>query len=225
MTDPVKPKAPARETRLIERPDAPQTYALRREEDLAGACVRALCEYLEQQAVPRWPGGRAMRPAAVVPWWADGEEPAQFPSLMVWMPEDGMYDDSSFTPKNDPAMRVGKAGDGPGLYLQKQGEFSAELVVDVWATDRHERKAMVGMVEDALSPVDWMYGCRLELPYYHNARLTLTPLRVAYADDQVSAQQRVRRARLTVGATLPWLRVAGPRPYLRTRFELDEVAE
>jgi hypothetical protein len=87
-----------------------------------------------------------------------------------------------------------------------------DMVLDIWATDPLMRQNLVAMMEEALNPVDWRYGMLLELPFYFNERGTYEMIRMAYIDSEDVAQQRVRRARVTVRGRVSVTRLAKAPP-------------
>lgn len=216
MSGATRQLAPQGGTRLVTNPDAPQVWTDQRVTDCRSAQVRALKEYLEQCPVA-WPGSRPFGALRVIATWAENEVPGEFPAVVVWTPEPGVYDASQFTPSIDPAMRVGLAD--KYLYLQKVAELEQPIAIDVWTNDVPERMALVAAIEDALAPVDWMVGVRLEMPHYYGARVVVDPLGVQFEDTAVDAQSRIRKARIDVTARSPWLRLVGPKPPLQARVD------
>ena len=63
------------------------------------------------------------------------------------------------------------------------------------------------MIEEALNPVDWMYGMRLVLPFYHNTLATYELLTSEYVDSADDAMAKYRRAQFTVRANMTTYRL------------------
>jgi len=104
-------------------------------------------------------------------------------------------------------------------------EFSQELQIDLWATDPKERSYLMAMIEEALNPVDWMYGMRLVLPFYHNATATYELLTSQYVDSSDAAMAKYRRASIGVRANMTVYRMLTvPDTTLRLQLEVGSVA-
>lgn len=190
---------PPGRTRLISNPDDLQVMTRDYETDARTAITRGLKEYLEQLVV-NWPGGRQSKFAKVFQTWAEPEVPAEYPSAVVYATEPGTYDARNFTPSTEQLA--------DGFVIRLSAEFVQNVVVEVWTTDPKERVALVKMLEDAFSPVDWMYGFRLELPHYHNMRATFEPMTMAYDDSADDAQRRYRRVIMVLTAHVAVVRGA-----------------
>ena len=52
-----------------------------------------------------------------------------------------------------------------------------------------------------------MFGMRLELPHYHNARADFAPKSIVYIDNTEDAKRRFRKAEITLEARVPVVRV------------------
>jgi len=199
-TTPVNPPARAR---LVTSPADRNAFTGIQETDARGALVRGLAEYLEGlSGIAR--GGRATRFKRVVEEWAEPEENAKFPSAMVTAQGDGTYDASSFTPVVDMAERL----PGTDTYLVKLAEFTQDLQIGVWCTDKQERADLVAMLEEALNPVVFMYGFRLDLPFYFNSRATYELKGLSYADTDGEGIRRTRLATLTLAGSTPLIKLA-----------------
>lgn len=207
-------------TRLVARPDDKQKLTDRRETDCRTALARGLKEYLEQLRVSTadgtGAGGREIRFNQVLQTWAESEVPTKWPAAIVYALEAGTYDADSLSPSTFDL--------GSGLTIRQVAEFTQNLVIEIWATDPIERMALVGMLEDALDPVDWMTGLRLELPHYHNARATFEKTSMAYLDTADDAQRRWRKAAIVVQGNVPQFRRLGEQvPRLRIKLDLEAV--
>jgi len=170
--------------------------------------ARGLSDYLGQQSVEI--GGRRLQLKAYTTW-AEPEDAVKYPAVAI-AAESGIYD-RSFTPTYEDTIE----GD---VRLMAFSEFQQNLIVDLWATDPRERSYLCAMIEEALNPVDWMYGMRLLLPFYHNTVASYELLSSQYFDSTDDAMAKYRRAQFTVRAnmtTYRLLRLSGAVP----RFELD----
>lgn len=192
---------PVGQTRAITEAGDREKLSTYCEEDVRTAIARGLREYLEQLSID-WKG-RPLRFVEVMQTWADNEQPTKFPSAVLVASEQLAYDRSNLSPQ------VVRAASGEGLRFVCEGVQQFRLVI--WANDKVERAGLVAMVESAMTPTTWMYGLRLELPFYFNARARYEPLGVAYDDASDSAQKRWRIATMTITGVLPQIAFT-PRP-------------
>lgn len=185
---PIKP--PVRPiSRLVTEPEYTLDLTAYRETDVHTAMARGLAEYLGQQSVDI--GGRKLS-LTTYTTWAEPENQAAYPALAVGA-DVGTYE-RNFTPF------VAKTIAGQ-QRLVSVTEFSQTLMLDLWATDPKERSYLMTMLEEALNPVDWMYGFRLILPFYHGATAVYELLTSQYNDSSDEAMAKYRRATLTVRGT------------------------
>jgi hypothetical protein len=166
------------------------------------------------------PGGRQSLLNRVLETWGEPEEVAEYPAATVFSIGAGAYDPSKLSPHPDPALRIGPPD---GRYLLATSEFSIQLTVELWTTDPKERSALVAALEDALSPVEWMYGLRLALPHYFGAHATYEPLSSTYMDDAGRSMQRYRLAMFVVQANIAVMRLKSlPSTVAKARVEVVE---
>jgi len=170
--------------------------------------ARGLAEYLGQQSVEI--GGRKLQLKAYTTW-AEPEDAVTYPAVAI-AAEAGIYD-RGFTPSFE------KSIDGD-VSLMAFSEFQQNLIVDLWATDPRERSYLCAMVEESLNPVDWMYGMRLRLPFYHNTVATYELMASQYIDSADDAMAKYRRAQFTVRANMTTYRLLRF-PDAVARFNLD----
>lgn len=189
---------PVGQTRLQLDRSAEAPMTLWRETDARTALTRGLREYIEQLSASDF-SGREIRFMAVYDDWAEGEELADYPAAIVHAIDEADYDASSMTPK------VTRLESGYGYW--SPCELMLDLMVEIIATDNQERRGCIALLEDAFSPVSWMYGFRLDLPHYHNVRAVYEPLTVVYEDDELDARMRNRRAAITIQGKLPVVRI------------------
>lgn len=199
--------------RLISRPNDPQTYINHREVDARTAIKRGLKEYLQQLSIDLVGGRRAVF-QKVFDVWAEPEDNIDFPSAIVYSTSEGNYDSSSLVPTAQSALQV--VGN---TLLVKTSEFLIDLKVEVWCTDPEQRLGIVTMLEDALNPLDWMYGFSLELPFYFNQRSKYELIGNTYLDTETDGFRRDRIATMTVRSSVPVIRPHVKRT-VRPRLEL-----
>lgn len=199
-------------TRLVTSPGDKQLLTGRRTTDCRTALARAVAEYLRPLEYNQ-EGGRRVHLQMVSEAWSEPEDMAEFPSAVVYAYGDGTYDATNFTPSLHQL-------DG-GVVLRSVAEFTIPIVIEVWCTDPEERMALGIMLEDALDPVDWMTGMRLELPHYFNSRATFLKQSAVYMDDGDDAQQRIRRLGVVLDATITqYVPLKAARPKLKVRTEV-----
>lgn len=176
--------------------------------DAHTAMARGLSEYLGQQTVEI--GGRKLQLKAYTTW-AEPEDAVTYPAVAIGA-DAGVYD-RSFTPD----VQTTISGD---VRLLAYSEFAQDLMIDLWATDPRERSYLCAMIEESLNPVDWMYGMRLRLPFYHNTVATYELMNSQYIDSSADAMAKYRRAQFTVRANMTTYRLLRF-PDAITRFVLD----
>lgn len=169
-----------------------QKHTFVREEDARSALARGLKDYLETLSIT-WGAGRLLRWDHVSIEWAEPEDPGNYPALSIVGEGEGTYEENA----QELLSVVDETGALDG-YLKQSSELKQTFNLIVWANDPAERSGLVAALEDALEPVDWMQGLRLELPYYFNARAGYAKLSVSYTDDAASAQSRARNASIMV---------------------------
>lgn len=214
---PLKP-GPRPLSSLMQNPNEPLTLTSVRECDAHTALARGLAEYLGQQTVDI--NGRKLQ-LTTYTTWAEPEDTVRYPAAAVGATT-GTYD-RSFTPDFQTTI----AGDA---RLFAYSEFNQDLQIDLWATDPKERSYLMAMIEEALNPVDWMYGVRLRLPFYHGTTATYELLNSQYTDSSDEALAKYRRAMITVRANMTVYRMlrfpdATPRSVVQvTSAEVDDNA-
>jgi hypothetical protein len=212
------PRPPLGETQLIDRPGILVRHTIDRSTDATTAIKRGLKEYLEQLAIDT-ESGRRIEFERVFDVWADGEHLAEYPSAVVYVTGDSIYDAHNMSPTVRPEMQIFDGATETRTYLVKAAELQVDLLVEVWCTDPEERVAVKAMLEDALNPVDWMYGFVLELPHYHNTRAKYEMLTSKLPDTEANAFRRDRQLSITIRSTIPVLRVA-QLPSAKPRLEI-----
>jgi len=199
-------------TVLVSDRTAPIEPTANCETDTRTALTRGLSEYLSQIKI-QMPGGRELRLKRVIENWSEPEDVATYPSALVYSTEAGEYDASRFTPGLNKDYRLAAPD---GRYFVVLAEMVLNLVVDVWATDPRERMGLAKMLEDAFNPCDWMYGFRLDLPHYYNARSSYSLKSISYVDDSDDAMKRYRRLIFTLQGNIPLMKLVA---YPDARFQ------
>jgi len=189
------------------------------ETDCRTALTRGLAAYVAPLSI-QLPGGRALRFKQVLGEWAEPEVPSRFPSAVVYAVGSGTYDADSFTPRVNERNRLATPD---GRYLLRLAEFVIELQVAVWCTDPTERQGMVALLEQALNPTDFMYGFRLDLPHYFNARASFEMKGMEYRDSEEDAIKRRRIAVFTLEGRVPLMKIVSVPsiPSSGPRFSLE----
>lgn len=203
---------------LVTSSEATPTVTDVRETDVRTALTRGLADYLAT-SVFHAPGGREIRFKKVLSTWAEPEDPAAYPAAVVYSPEPGVYDASRLTPSMPNARnRIGSSN----LYLVSSCEFVVDLRVEIWANDPKERMEIVAGLERALSPVDFMYGFKVLLPFYYGQVAVFEPKSMQYLDSEEDAMRRYRRAVFVITGQLPVANVF-EYPIAKPKVLLDEV--
>lgn len=185
--------------RLVVDPQERPIYTVTREVDARTALTRGLSEYLAQLSIVG-AGGRQLRFGRVFDTWADPEDkPPSFPSAVVYTSSPGSFDASQFAPA--PLLSIDRSE-----WLFKSAEMTQELKVECWSTDTKERVAVAAMLQDGLVPVDWMYGCRVSLPFYHGAIATFELKSFNYVDSVDEALKRTSRLDVVVSGSVEVIR-------------------
>jgi len=217
----VAPTAVFRKSCLIKEPTDAQgrSFSKVRETDARTALKRGLANYIESLPPFTHPThGRRVDLIKVYDVWPDQEEKRVFPSATVYSTLPHQYDASSFTPVIDPACAL-----DTNTYLVKFAEIALELTLDVVTTDPEERIAVMMQLEDALNPVDWMYGFQLELPHYHNLIGVYELQDANFPDDEPSVFSRNRFIRFTVTGQVAVVRLKKIAPLNEVRTTVTVV--
>jgi len=186
------------------------------EVDSRTALTRGLADYLATIS-GTVPGGRELRFAAVFDTWAEAEKSAVYPAALARSEGPGMYDASRFVPGISERDKI-----DANNYLLQISEYTMYVVVELWSTDIAARLGLVKMCEDAFNPVDFMYGFKLELPFYYGLRATYALKSSIYSDSEETAIQRYRQATFTLEGQVPVVRLV-TYPDATPRLRLDEV--
>lgn len=184
------PPAPG-PTRLVRTPEQPKLRrTANRECDAVTALKRGLREYLEQVHLDVY--GVRVRFERVLEVWAESDEVAVYPAAVVQARDEATYDSSSFTPQMDVVPLDGPVVDGVRTYLVKYSELTVPLCIEIHTSSPEERSQIGMLLEDALNPVDWMYGFKLDLPHYFGQRVVYEPVTAQQLDSEENARRRWR---------------------------------
>lgn len=196
---------PTSGTQLVTSPDQENTYTRTRKKAVRGAITQGLAEYLMQLSFDAEEGGRKVRFVNVFSdraVWESGKP--KFPSALVKTEGQYSYDATNFTPQV--VATLWEEGE-KGAYLLQTSECIGQVSIELWATDPDERDLLVTMLEDQLSPVEWMSGFRLDLPHYFGARAAFLLTGTSYLDSPEDTIQRYVKAILTLEVRCPVLRL------------------
>ncbi len=202
-------------TKLIIAADDEQTLTIDRESDAANAVTRALAEYLH--SLESTIDGTTVRFKQVFSVWAAPEDIARFPSAVVLKEGEATYGDSTFTPYVPPDEVEGVERS----YLVSPCEIEMVVGVEIWTTEERERARIMAMMEDAIFPVEFMYGFRLELPFYFNARASFEPTGALFEDNPENAKARQRKVTQRFNVKMPVYRLITDIPKAEGRVRLS----
>jgi len=85
----------------------------------------------------------------------------------------------------------------PGTIVQWMSEYKENIALEIWASSKAERRAILSGLEAALSPTEQMYGLRFSMPDYFNELVCFTVSNREIFEDPDAARNR-RRARLMI---------------------------
>jgi hypothetical protein len=209
------------EARLILNAREPMDYNANREEDARTALTRGLAEYCAQLSIA-WSAGRKLKFNRTFAQWAEVEDQSTYPTAIAMSDDVATYDAHGFKPtlivKDEVPLPVGQ-----DLFLAKTSELVIPVTLHVWATDVLERKGLCAMLEDAFSPVEWMFGFRLDLPYYFGQRAEYELQSSSYLDSEEDATRGYRRAQFVLRARVPVTKLVSlPAGRPRIKFEVKE---
>jgi hypothetical protein len=199
IVNPVETEKVGRSCLITDR-KTQAVFTSNKETDARTALKRGLQEYLMGLSYIAV-GGRKVSFQEVYDVWPDHEDKAVFPSAIVYSIGDGLYDASSFTPTIS-----SRCVTNDGFYLAKYAEYSVDLRVEYWANDPEERVALTIMLEDALNPVDWMNGAKIQLPHYHNQFAIYELKTNNFPDSESDVLSRTRKAYMTLAGQVSAVR-------------------
>lgn len=91
---------------------------------------------------------------------------------------------------------------GKGTALAKLSEHVEQIIVELWASERAERRSMVAGISTAFRMCSTSYALRLTLPNYYGLNATFALDSTQYIDDPDVVRGR-RRAHLLVTMSVP----------------------
>lgn len=209
------PSDPPGKTRLITEVDDEQVLTPDRDNDAASAVTQGLAEYLH--SLKTTVDGTTTRFKQVHSVWADPENIAEYPSAVVLKEGTVTYGDSVFTPQMSHTEIEGM----PRAYIVSPCEIEMVLAVEIWTNFSRERDRITAMMEDAIFPVEFMYGFRLELPHYFNARPSFEPTGAMFEDTSETAKVRTRKITQRFNVKMPIYRLITNLPKAEGRFRIS----
>lgn len=179
----------------------------RRDCDAVTALKRGLAEYLQQVMLDV--EGARVQFQQVFYSWAEPEDGYTLPSAYVAADGEAEYDYHGLTPVLDPKNKVALPGGPAGqqAYLVKYAELKVSLACQIYTSSPDERAQVSMLLEDALNPVDWMYGFKLDLPHYFNQRAVYEPVTTVFTDSEDGARRRWRPGTVMLSGQVSVLRV------------------
>lgn len=209
----------AARTQLVTTQGERHAYTGTRTTDARAAIQFGLKQYLEDLQIDF--NGRLLKFKHVRQTWAEPEDTAEYPCAGIYSEEEGAYgdEDGSNTKLSPGLLNIPLEGI-PDAYAMIPCELIQTFKLQIWTTDPKERTAICAMVEDALFPVDGMYGFKLLLPHYHGAIAHFEPLGSMYEENEEDSRRRFRKINLRIKATVPVIRAFYGRKRGTTRITL-----
>ncbi len=194
---------------LVREPDQKHTHTSHRETDARTALKRGLANYLASLPTFIHPTHqRVIKLEAVFDVWPDQEDKIVIPSATVYSSDPHPYEAHSLSPTIDPSCKIDAV-----TYVVKYAEIKFDMTIDILTSDPEERVVFAMMMEDALNPVEWMSGFRLDLPHYHNQRATYELLDGNYPDDEPNVFKRNRHLTYTLRGNVSAVRIKKITPF------------
>jgi hypothetical protein len=169
------------------------------------AALSILRKYIEELTFYR-PGGKDPNGVACPPIefqipknhihveWPDDEVELGLPSISFLSQGPANYDGIGLTCHVDEKT---KDVYSPGTVLTWLSEYQEDVLLEVWAETKAQRRAIVLGLEVALSPLEYMAGLRFVMPDYYGQLATFALQTRELIDDDGSTKLR-RKARLVV---------------------------
>jgi hypothetical protein len=181
------------------------------------ALARGLADYLRRVRVSV--EDRVFQFRYVLDEWPTVDQVSDFPAAVVLANEQTSYSLDEMTSRS--FTRVG----GSLHLLQDVGQVSSPLIVSAILRDGPERELACMAIEAAMSPVDWMCGCRMVLPYYHNAVATYQLRTCSYEDNTDDANRGFRRLNMEISGETTLYRYRGEVPTGIVQFTVEVEVE
>lgn len=125
--------------------------------------------------------------------WPDSEYDEVMPSINI-RGSRGRYDVIGLVAYIEEDTRDRYA---PGTVLQWQAEYVETINIEVWASKKSERRAILAALEPAFSPTEVMSGIRFKMPEYYDELVVFSLNARELMDGENSARDR-RSAQLEV---------------------------
>jgi hypothetical protein len=153
--------------------------------------------------------------------WPDNEVDMRFPSIVFLSQGRANYDAIGLGTNllEQTADRF-----GAGTVLQVQSEYTENFAIEIWASKKPERRAILAGLEVALTPTEQMYGIRFTVPEYYDQVCRFTLMDREIFDEPDGALNR-RRARLYLEMTINMVALVNYRriePMMKTEVDVDE---
>lgn len=183
---------------------APYKYSADLDEALA--LGQAFVDHLSEL---QYDHARRLKKDAVFACWSDPDQNAEYPSIAVMMPDEGIYDQSELVPSPLEEYSTASAGNGSGMVLWQDCEWVCTVNLVIICTDPIQRALVVRSVREALQDKDGgHYGAWLPLKRYFGGvfKAVVSPRSVRYEDTGEDAKTRKRKATISVNCRFPVVR-------------------
>lgn len=175
-------------------PEDGRTIALRILRDYVSELVFYRLAGIDENGKRRPPIPFQIEPADIYIEWPDNEENMRFPSLVFLSTGPANYNVIGLTSYVEEGS---KDVYGPGTVLQWMSEYTEKVSLEIWASKKSERRAILAGLETALTPTEQMYGLRFRMPNYYNELVCFTVESRELIDDGDAVKNR-RHARVTI---------------------------
>ena len=87
---------------------------------------------------------------------------------------------------------------GPGTVLQVLYEHKETIEIECWAAKKPERRSMLGAIQKAFVPTEFMYGVRFRIPNYYNRMAQFSAENDVLSDDAAVLGRRMVKVRVNM---------------------------
>lgn len=193
------------------------------------ACLRVLGDYLSElvfrRAGDKRPDGTRgepirfrIRPEDIHVEWPDHEDKMQFPSAVLLAGSSpAEYDSIGLTPTLEEATADVLERDAAVWWMSENVEL---VQLEVWCNTKAERRAIKAGLEEALVPLQQMYGLRFTVPDYYGQVVTFALQRSSVFDEPDGARGR-RRVRFELEMRFNQVALARQQKRLTAYSEVD----
>ena len=126
--------------------------------------------------------------------WPDSPEDVHYPAIAFLSEDRADYDAIGLTSYVEEASRDVYQ---EGTILIWLSEYVENFVIEIWARTKAERRSLLAGIEQALNPLQQMYGIRFVMPDYFNQLVCFALNDREVVEDDLAIRNR-RRARLRV---------------------------